>query len=248
MSSSSSSSSSNSDNEIWKTLDDLDSEEEEEEKLHLHPWRRRRGRSDLDETAEFKDYDPHFSENGGGAAFGGADLKRLPRGQAEDEDDELFRDFKFVSSSNHFNQQQHNKDDDDWGDFVDNFSNSNNNHDFFPSLSSDGFNNLSVNGFFSGQNPSGGAYDATRDLDPFDSSSVESDVNLNSGSVVEKRWEKLRGAIPLSIFGDEEAEEVVAEMEKRCFGVGGDDHRNLESEFGYCVIENLQFPWRNKRK
>ncbi|KAK9166728.1 hypothetical protein Scep_001919 [Stephania cephalantha] len=60
--------------------------------------------------------------------------------------------------------------------------------------------------------------------------------------LVEKRWEKLRGAIPLSIFGDEEAEEVVAEMEKPCFGVGGDDQRNLESEFGYCVRENLQFP------
>ncbi|KAK9128180.1 hypothetical protein Syun_016977 [Stephania yunnanensis] len=62
-------------------------------------------------------YDPHFSENGGGAASGGADLKRLPRGQAEDED-------------------------------------------------------------------------------------------------------------------EEEAEEVVAEMEKPCFGVGGDEHRNLEYEFG----------------
>ncbi|KAK9140021.1 hypothetical protein Scep_009702 [Stephania cephalantha] len=115
----------------------------------------------------------------------------MAENQAEDEDDELFGDFKFVSSSNHSNQQQHNEDEDDWGDFVDNFSNSNNNHDFFPSHSSDGFNNLSVNGFFSGQNPSGGAYDATKDLDPFDSSCVESDVNLNSGSAVEKRWEKL---------------------------------------------------------
>ncbi|KAK9084202.1 hypothetical protein Scep_030673 [Stephania cephalantha] len=56
-----------------------------------------RGRSDLDETAEFEDYDPHFSENGGGAASGGADLKRLPRGQAEDEDDELSE----ISSSSH---------------------------------------------------------------------------------------------------------------------------------------------------
>ncbi|KAK9163656.1 hypothetical protein Syun_004558 [Stephania yunnanensis] len=108
--------------------------------------------------------------------------------------DELFGDCKFVSSSNHSNQQQHNEDEDDWGDFVDNFSNTNNNHDLFPSHSSDGFNNLLVNGFFSGQNPSGGAYDATRDLDPFYSSCVESDVNLNSGSAVEKRWEKLRGA------------------------------------------------------
>ncbi|KAK9161225.1 hypothetical protein Syun_007566 [Stephania yunnanensis] len=153
----------------------------------------------------------------------------MAENQAEDEDDELFGDFKFVSSSNHSNKQQHNEDEDDWGDFVDNFSNSNNNHDFFPSHSSDGFNNLSLNGFFSGQNPSGGAYDATRDLDPFDRSCVESDVNLDSGSAVEKRWEKLRGAIPLSIFGDEEAEEVVAEMEKPCFGVGGDDQRNLFS-------------------
>ncbi|KAK9168954.1 hypothetical protein Syun_001094 [Stephania yunnanensis] len=145
-----------------------------------------------------------------------------------------FRRFQVRLIFKSLQSQRHNEDDDDWGDFVDNFSNSNNNHDFFPSHSSDGFNNLSVNGFFSGQNPSGGAYDATRDLDPFDSSCVESDVNLNSGSAVEKRWEKLRG--------DEEAEEVVAEMEKPCFGVGGDDQMNLESEFRYCVRENLQFP------
>ncbi|KAK9107626.1 hypothetical protein Syun_023637 [Stephania yunnanensis] len=72
-------------------------------------------------------YDPHFSENGGGAAYGGADRRGFPRGQAEDED-------------------------------------------------------------------------------------------------------------------EEEAEEVVAEMKKPCFGVCGDEHRNLESEFGYCVIKNLQFP------
>ncbi|KAK9160817.1 hypothetical protein Syun_007158 [Stephania yunnanensis] len=185
--------------------------------------------------------------------------------------DELFGDCKFVSSSNNSNQQQHNEDENDWGDFVDNFSNSNNNHDFFPSHSSDGFNNLSVNGFFGGQNPSGGAYDATRDPDPFDSSCVESDVNLNSGSAVEKRCasdqedirrggerdiqgkrgqgKKMRLVIIHSLTltaincdGEEEAEEVVAEMEKPCFGVGGDDQRNLESEFGYCVRGNLQFP------
>ncbi|KAK9127817.1 hypothetical protein Syun_016614 [Stephania yunnanensis] len=28
-------------------------------------------------------------------------------------------------------------------------------------------------------------------------------------------------------------------MEKPCFGVGGDDQRNLESEFGYCAANYL---------
>ncbi|KAK9137232.1 hypothetical protein Sjap_007826 [Stephania japonica] len=156
----------------------------------------------------------------------------MAENQAEDEDDELFGDFTFVSSSNHSNQQQqppHNEDEGDWGDFVDNFSNSNNNYDFFPYRSSDGLNNSSVNGFFSSQNPSG-ASEAARDLDPFASISdhrfhVESDVDLNSGTAVEKRWEKLKGAIPLSIFGGEDE----AEMEKPSLGGGDDDQRNLFS-------------------
>ncbi|OVA05754.1 hypothetical protein BVC80_9037g2 [Macleaya cordata] len=132
----------------------------------------------------------------------------MAENQADDDDDEGFGDFKFVSYSN--NSNQINKDDDDWGDFVDNFSPKQDliqtpiqfplsngfSHPPNPINPSQTQKNLEFFSGFSDQwtNPS--------------ESQPNVDSEKNSASpAAEKRWEKPKGALPLSLFGDEEEED-----------------------------------------
>ncbi|GKV08974.1 hypothetical protein SLEP1_g20541 [Rubroshorea leprosula] len=105
---------------------------------------------------------------------------------AESDDDEGFGDFKFASSSNSINGPGHfsannisNTDDDDWGDFINSSS-----HSRAGSLPAELF-------------------------DPFGISSPQAQPNsVPSGSdSAPTGWIKPSGALPLSIFGEEEGEE-----------------------------------------
>ncbi|XP_058082270.1 uncharacterized protein LOC131230387 isoform X9 [Magnolia sinica] len=110
-----------------------------------------------------------------------------------EDDDDAFGDFKFISSPSlphHANPIP--AEDDEWGDFVENplqfhFQTPPNPHPF---------------GLFSGlQIPI---------TDPPPTTPYQSHLGgpqLSADLAVEKRWEKPRGALPLSIFGEEEEEE-----------------------------------------
>ncbi|KAL5701780.1 hypothetical protein ACHQM5_027084 [Ranunculus cassubicifolius] len=116
---------------------------------------------------------------------------------AEDEDDDMFGDFKFISSSNSNSNSNSNqsKNDDDWGDFVATISPK---QDLFQSS----------NGFSTTQNTSNTAIEFSQN---FNSNSNTPDHNESKLSSVESSkklgWEKPKGALPLSIFGFEEEDE-----------------------------------------
>ncbi|KAI3986045.1 hypothetical protein MKX01_039127 [Papaver californicum] len=132
---------------------------------------------------------------------------------ADDDEDEGFGDFKFVSYSTNSNQITTNKidnDDDDWGDFVDNFSSPKQdlNHQIHPVQNFDFF------GVLSDQKPIQTQPNRKLDLER---------KNSVSNSPV---WEKPKGALPLSLFGDGEQEEQEAEVQKF------DRRKGFSSSFG----------------
>ncbi|XP_043698366.1 uncharacterized protein LOC122649068 [Telopea speciosissima] len=130
----------------------------------------------------------------------------MAENQTDDDDDEGFGDFKFVSPS--FSQSmsvyQDNRVEDEWGDFMDNFSPK---QDFFGNQPP-----LSITQTLNPANPS----QTSRSFDLFgdfsDHSTKTTDSKLNhvesernsASSDAKKGWEKPQGAIPLSIFGEEE--------------------------------------------
>ncbi|XP_042482230.1 uncharacterized protein LOC122062648 [Macadamia integrifolia] len=139
-------------------------------------------------------------------------LSRMAEKQPDNDDDEGFGDFKFVSPSSNGSLyvNQDNGVEDEWGDFMDNFS-----------QKQDFFGNRSLfqpfNGFTQTLNPTNPSQDLkTFDLfgDFSDHSTKATDSKLDHvecesysvSSVAEKRWEKPQGALPLSIFGEEEVE------------------------------------------
>ncbi|XP_010255934.1 PREDICTED: uncharacterized protein LOC104596459 isoform X2 [Nelumbo nucifera] len=134
----------------------------------------------------------------------------MPENQVEDDDDEGFGDFKFVSPSDQpLSFSQNTRVDDNWGDFMDNFSQKQDSVG-----TSLGFE--PYNGFHT-QNPTG-FLQTEKSFDPFGflsghSTKVpEADSNLgedgkhSASPVSDKRWEKPRGALPLSFFGEEDRE------------------------------------------
>lgn len=141
-------------------------------------------------------------------------LSAMADNQADDDDDESFGDFKFASFPNHsFSSNQINgkdsfADDEDWGDFI-NHSNqinggsahtSNSNvlfHSNSPSKPSDISNFFDPLGVFQGRTEKNRSY--------------VNEINqvglVTSSAEPEKpRWNKPQGALPLSIFGEEEEE------------------------------------------
>ncbi|KAI3979993.1 hypothetical protein MKX01_042647 [Papaver californicum] len=140
---------------------------------------------------------------------------------ADDDEDEGFGDFKFVSYSTNSNQITTNKndnDDDDWGDFVDNFSSPKQdlNHQIHPIQNFDFFGGLS------NQKPILTQPNSKLDLER---------KNSVSNSPVR---EKPKGALPLSLFGDDEEkeqEEVVQKFDQRkgFSSSFGDFSRNTQS-------------------
>ncbi|KAF8392434.1 hypothetical protein HHK36_022776 [Tetracentron sinense] len=128
--------------------------------------------------------------------------------QAEDDDDEGFGDFVFAPHMNIHSIYKHREDDDDWGLFMGNF---NHKRDFLEHpLRSE----LS-NGFGHPQNPTNPSeippnsdlfgFFSDHSMKPLESQQVRVESEKNLASLdLENRWEKPRGALPLSIFGDEE--------------------------------------------
>lgn len=121
---------------------------------------------------------------------------------AEEDDDEGFGEFKFVlnHSSETFSSNQNNArdltfDDDDWGDFVDNNSSQ------FPNLVEKPLQFEVFNGVSHTQSPPITSRVLPL-LDPVDCFSDHS-----TKPTVEKQFEKPKGALPLSLFGDVEEEE-----------------------------------------
>ncbi|XP_028770870.1 uncharacterized protein LOC114728176 isoform X2 [Neltuma alba] len=129
---------------------------------------------------------------------------------ADDDDDESFGDFKFVSFPNQpvqNNGKDLPADDDEWGDFM-NYSNQIN-----------GGSAHTPNGLFSSNFPSNSA----NTYNFFDPLQVSQDLTQKNSSPVNEinrvelaptpaepeklRWNKPEGALPLSIFGEEEVEE-----------------------------------------
>lgn len=138
--------------------------------------------------------------------------------QADDDDDESFGDFKFVSFpnqpsvSNHINGKDLSADDDDWGDFM-NYSNQIN-----------GGSAHAPNGLFPSNVPSK-PFEISNLIEPF---GVSQDLTQKNSSHVNKinqaelvasppvperpRWSKPQGALPLSIFGEEEEEPTAGNL------------------------------------
>lgn len=121
---------------------------------------------------------------------------------AEEDDDEGFGEFKFVlnHSSETFSSNQNNArdltfDDDDWGDFVDNNSSQ------FPNMVEKPLQFEVFNGVSHTQSPPITSRVLPL-LDPIDCFSDHS-----TKPTVEKQFEKPKGALPLSLFGDVEEEE-----------------------------------------
>ncbi|KAI3863982.1 hypothetical protein MKW98_031574 [Papaver atlanticum] len=138
---------------------------------------------------------------------------------ADDDEDEGFGDFKFVSYSANSNQITTNKtdnDDDDWGDFVDNFSSPKQdlNHQTHPIQNFDFFGGLSD------QKPI--------QTQPISKPNLERKNSVSNSPV----WEKPKGALPLSLFGDdgEEEQEVQQFDQRKGFSSSfGDFSRNTQS-------------------
>ncbi|KAJ4968469.1 hypothetical protein NE237_015170 [Protea cynaroides] len=144
--------------------------------------------------------------------------------QADDDDDEGFGDFKFVSASSNGSKSMYhgNGVEDDWGDFMDNFSPK---QDFFgnppvfftqtlnPTNPPQTLQSLDLFGDFSDHSTKT-TDSKLNHLDFSDHSTKATDSKLNhvesvkdsDTPVAKKRWEKLQGALPLSIFGEEEEE------------------------------------------
>lgn len=121
---------------------------------------------------------------------------------AEEDDDEGFGDFKFVlnNSSETFSSNQNSArdltfDDDDWGDFVEN------NSFQFPNMVEKPLQFEFFNGVSHTQSPPITSR-ALPLLDPVDYFSDHS-----TKPTVEKQFEKPKGTLPLSLFGDVEEEE-----------------------------------------
>ncbi|XP_042488435.1 uncharacterized protein LOC122068635 [Macadamia integrifolia] len=134
----------------------------------------------------------------------------MAENQADDDGDEGFGDFKFVSPS--FNQSLSSHQDnkvrveDEWGDFMDNFSPK---QDFFGNPAP-----LSFTQTLNPANPSqtsqsfdlfGGFSNHTTKTTDSKLNHIESERN-SASPVAEKGWEKPQGAIPLSLFGEEDEE------------------------------------------
>ncbi|XP_054802563.1 uncharacterized protein LOC129306169 isoform X2 [Prosopis cineraria] len=130
--------------------------------------------------------------------------------QADDDDDESFGDFKFVSFPNQPFQNNGKglpADDDEWGDFM-NHSNQINGGSVHTS-----------NGLFSSNFPSS-PYNTCNFFDPVQVSQDLTQKNSSPAKEINRvelaptpaepekpRWNKPQGALPLSIFGEEEVEE-----------------------------------------
>ncbi|XP_074585227.1 uncharacterized protein LOC141841009 isoform X3 [Curcuma longa] len=95
-----------------------------------------------------------------------------------DDDDGGFGDFKVASVNHLFPPRQQQDDDDDWGDFM--------------------VSSMGSNGPVGSPSPPPAIFDA------FPSDPTPGDKMPSKGA---KLWEKPRGALPLSIFGEEEADE-----------------------------------------
>ncbi|XP_043726000.1 uncharacterized protein LOC122672604 [Telopea speciosissima] len=132
--------------------------------------------------------------------------------QADDDDDEEFGDFKFVSPSSNepLYVSQDNGVEDEWGDFMDNFSQK---QDFFGNqLIFQPFNGYTQTVNHTNPPQSQQSFDLFGDFSDHSPKATVLKLNHvetenNSASpVAEKRWEKPQGALPLSIFGEEEVE------------------------------------------
>ncbi|XP_026438428.1 uncharacterized protein LOC113336929 [Papaver somniferum] len=143
---------------------------------------------------------------------------------ADDDEDEGFGDFKFVAYSANSNQISTNKtdnnDDDDWGDFVDNFSSPKQdlNHQTHPIQNFDFFGGLSD------QKPI--------QTQPISKPNLERKNSVSNSPV----WEKPKGALPLSLFGDDEEEEQEEEEVQKF-----DQRKGFSSSFG-DFSRNTQSP------
>ncbi|XXG54460.1 hypothetical protein AAC387_Pa03g2329 [Persea americana] len=113
-------------------------------------------------------------------------------------DDDFFGDFECASSSlpsSNLNPNPQSQEDDEWGDFVESPLQFN---------SSNTFNSFSFNLFSGFQAP---ISDPPENPPDSQLTHLASSASLASPGVGAKQWEKSKGAIPLSIFGDEEEEE-----------------------------------------
>ncbi|PIA30796.1 hypothetical protein AQUCO_05400120v1 [Aquilegia coerulea] len=158
----------------------------------------------------------------------------MAENQAEDEEDEIFGDFKFISSSP--NSNQNNNDDDDWGDFVTTPSHSQKQDFFQTSLHfqpSNSFSSVT-------QNPSNNdTFEFSNNFNPLNISLDHTTTKSNgielqsseSGKKLESRWEKPRGALPLSLFGgDDDNEEEEEEQSVTSFNEDVRDIFSSKSE------------------
>ncbi|KAF5188597.1 hypothetical protein FRX31_021816 [Thalictrum thalictroides] len=133
----------------------------------------------------------------------------MAENQAEDEEDEIFGDFKFISSP-YSNQNNNKEDDEDWSDFVttpSHFQKQDFFHSSLPFQPSNSFSSVT-------QNPSNDTFMFSNNFDPLniasDHTTKPNGIELQiseSGKKLESRWEKPRGALPLSLFGGDEVEE-----------------------------------------
>lgn len=113
-------------------------------------------------------------------------------------DDDFFGDFECASSSlpsSNPNPNPQSQEDDEWGDFVESHLQFN---------SSNTFNSLSFDLFSGFQAP---ISDPPENPPDSQLTHLATSASLASPGVGSKQWEKPKGAIPLSIFGDEEEEE-----------------------------------------
>lgn len=128
-----------------------------------------------------------------------SEQREMPEIQAFAENDDDFGDFEWVSSSlpsSNPNPNPQLQEDLEWGDFVESPLQLNNPSNTINSFSFDLFSDIQKSISDPSKNP------ADSQL-----THLSSSANSEPPGVGAKQWEKPRGAIPLSIFGDEEEEE-----------------------------------------
>ncbi|KAI4349989.1 hypothetical protein L6164_010522 [Bauhinia variegata] len=123
--------------------------------------------------------------------------------QAEDEDDESFGDFKYVSYpnqptySNQMNGSTVDDDDDDWSDFITNTNQINDVLEPFPSQSPSKISRQV-------------SEDHSHNIAPHTNKLGQIELAPRPAELEKSRWTKPQGALPLSIFGEGEDDEPAA--------------------------------------